>query len=216
MFAAQCVEVMQSTSTSTQQLFPSHQLCLPDAELLWFPTWLRLAQSRSYFYALNRHVEWEQTRISIGGKSVLIPRLNAWYGDAGASYRYSGARFEPHPWIRPLQTLRARLQRLTAMTFNSALVNLYRSGSDSVGWHADDEPELGRNPIIASISFGGSRRFILKHKRDPSIPKQELLLSNGSLLIMSGSTQHCWRHCIPKTARDVAPRINITFRRVTV
>ena len=205
----------QAATALSRQLFATCQIDLPDSQLFWFPNWLGPAQSQAYFQALQRRVAWEQTAINIAGKLIPIPRLNAWYGDPGASYRYSGVDFQPLPWLRPLNLLRLRLQRLTGMTFNSALINLYRSGRDSVGWHADDEPELGQDPVIASISLGGTRRFVLKHKRDQSIPPKELALVNGSLLIMAGRTQHSWRHCVPKTARDVTPRINITFRQVT-
>lgn len=147
------------------------------------------------------------------GREVDSPRLSAWIGDAGAVYRYSGADFTPCPWNHALSVLRVRLQEELGVPFNSVLANLYRDGRDAMGWHSDDEPELGPRPVIASVSLGGVRRFALKHRRDAAL-KGVLELPHGSLLVMSGDTQRLYRHALPRTSRVVAPRINLTFRQV--
>lgn len=148
------------------------------------------------------------------GRQVAIPRLQAWYGDPNCTYRYSGLQLNPLPWTPDLLQLKARVEKLCQHTFNSVLLNLYRTGSDSNGWHSDDEKELGEQPVIASLSLGETRRFRLRHKYDKDIAPINLNLSSGSLLCMSGHSQSCWQHCIPKTARTVGPRINLTFRNI--
>lgn len=140
------------------------------------------------------------------------PRLEAWYGDAGASYSYSGLAHEPLPWTPELQRLRERVEVAAGTTFNSVLANLYRDGNDSNGWHADDESELGEQPVIASLSLGAARRFLLRHRA--SVERVEVVLEAGSLLLMRGKTQQCWKHSVPKQRTVHAPRINLTFRRV--
>ena len=137
-----------------------------------------------------------------------IPRLTAWHGAAG--YVYSGIRLTPAAWTPPLLELKALAERLAGERFNSVLLNLYRDGRDSVSWHADNEPGLGRDPVIASLSLGAVRRFQLKHRRLDE--RLALDLPHGSCLIMAGATQHHWLHQLPKTTRPVGPRINLTFR----
>jgi len=139
---------------------------------------------------------------------VAIPRLTAWHGEKG--YVYSGIRLEPAPWNEPLLELEAIAEELAWAPFNSVLLNLYRDGRDSVSWHADNEPGLGYNPVIASVSLGAQRRFQLRHRRSGA--RVSLDLPHGSCLIMAGATQHHWLHQLPKTARPVGPRINLTFR----
>lgn len=141
---------------------------------------------------------------------MAIPRLQAWYGDNYQAYTYSGLTMKALPWTPELGELRKRIEQHTGFLFNSCLANLYRDGNDTVGWHSDDEPELGVNPTIASLSLGESRDFQLKHK----ITKEKLTipLKTGGLLLMSGETQHYWQHCIPRTKRVKSPRINLTFR----
>ena len=146
------------------------------------------------------------------GRVVPAPRLEAWYGDEGASYTYSGLAHEPLPWTHELHELRSRVESETGASFNSVLANLYRDGNDSNGWHADDEDELGAEPIIASLSFGTPRRFLLRHRA--SRETVELALNPGSLLVMRGLTQQCWQHSIPKQRAVHQARINLTFRRV--
>jgi len=164
------------------------------------------------FEQLKESLAWDQTRIRMAGKLILIPRLNAWYGDEDAEYRYSGTHFRPLPWIDLLIRIRQLVEQRSGRRFNSVLANLYRDGQDSVAWHADDEPELGRDPFIASLSLGQVRRFQLKHRRDRSISRIDLDLRDNSLLLMGGSLQHHWIHQIPKTRKVVGPRINLTFR----
>jgi len=157
---------------------------------------------------LLSEVDWRQDTARIVGREVPLPRLTAWYGDAG--YRYSGIDNPPQPWLPLLAELKARAEDLACTTFNSVLANLYRDGRDSMGWHSDDEPSLGRNPVIASLSFGAVRRFRLKHKREPM--SLTLDLEPGSCLVMAGALQHHWRHALPKTRKPVGPRVNLTFR----
>ncbi len=163
---------------------------------------------------LRHGIEWQQEEILIFGRRRLVPRLVAWHGDPLARYTYSGTGHEPRPWTATLLEIRARVEALTGVAFNSVLLNLYRDGADSMGWHADDEPELGRNPQIASVSLGATRRFRLQHRRRKS-ETLSLDLGHGSLLLMAGETQHHWRHRVPKTAAPVGERINLTFRRIS-
>lgn len=184
---------------------------LHGATLLYRPAWLPLAQADALFEDLGQGLPWSVHRIRMFGRHVDSPRLSAWIGDAAAVYRYSGADFLPHPWNDALSSLRERLQNELGMPFNSVLANLYRDGRDAMGWHSDDEPELGPQPVIASISLGGVRRFVLRHRQDPAL-RSALELPHGSLLVMAGDTQRCYRHALPRTAKPVAPRINLTFR----
>jgi alkylated DNA repair dioxygenase AlkB len=154
-------------------------------------------------------IDWRQDEARIMGRTVALPRLTAWYGDAG--YRYSGIDNPPRPWLPLLLELKGIAERLAEARFNSVLLNLYRDGRDGMGWHSDDERPLGAEPVIASLSFGATRRFRLKHKTRPDLVLA-LDLPPGSCLIMAGTLQHHWRHALPKTARPVGPRVNLTFR----
>ena len=169
---------------------------------------LQLASER-----IRAELEWENHRIRIFGREVESPRLSCWMGDPDATYTYSGTRFAPKPWTPLLQRLRDRAAAACGMPFNSVLCNLYRGGRDYMGWHSDDEPELGPEPVIASLSLGAPRRFLFRLRKDHSV-KHELLLEHGSLLIMRGHTQRDWQHSLPKTAKPVGERINLTFRRI--
>ena len=144
------------------------------------------------------------------GRRIAMPRLTAWYGDPGASYVYSGIANQPLPWTESLRALRVRVTMHTGSRFNSALLNLYRDGTDSLAWHADDEPELGRAPTLASLSLGATRRFRIRQRRTRESIGVDL--EAGSLIVMTGTSQRDWEHCVPKTARTVGERINITFR----
>ncbi len=151
----------------------------------------------------------------IFGRPRLVPRLVAWHGDPGATYTYSGTPHEPLPWTPALEQVRRRVQELSGLQFNAVLLNLYRDGRDGMGWHADDEPELGPDPAIASVSLGAVRRFCLRHRRRKGL-RTDLSLPHGSLLLMTGATQGHWVHALPKTAVPVGERINLTFRRVGI
>ena len=169
--------------------------------------------AREWFKRVHQEVVWERHRLRLFGREVDSPRLSCWIGDADAVYTYSGTRFTPHPWTSACGELRDGISVLCGEKYNSVLCNLYRDGRDSMGWHSDDEPELGAQPCIASLSLGAARRFRLRHRRDPGL-RLELELAPGSLLLMSGTTQRYYRHDLPKSARVTEPRINLTFRKV--
>jgi len=162
---------------------------------------------------LRAEIDWRQEAILLFGARHAVPRLVAWHGDPGATYRYSGVDHHPLPWTDTLAAIRERVESLSGHRFNSVLLNLYRDGRDGMGWHADDEPELGPEPVIASVSLGATRRFRMRHRRH----RDRVLtidLAHGSLLLMQGPTQHHWLHSVPKTSRPVGERINLTFRRI--
>jgi len=161
---------------------------------------------------LIAEVPWRSEEVVMWGRRALQPRLTAWYGDAGASYAYSGIQLHPLPWTPILLDIKARIEETVGSTFNSVLLNYYRDNRDSIGFHSDDEPELGERPVIASLSLGEERMFILKHKRLKLVSPVHLRLASGSLLLMKGDTQRCWRHGILKQSRSCGPRINLTFR----
>lgn len=169
-------------------------------------------ESDFFFNRLHKSVLWTQERMKLYGKEVKFPRLTAWYGDKGYSYSYSGLTLQPHPWIEELLMIKKRVEPVADETFNSVLLNLYRNESDSISWHSDDEKALGRHPIIASVNFGDTRTFHLKHNETKE--KISLQLSHGSLLIMREAMQHHWKHQVPKTKKLKCPRINLTFRRI--
>lgn len=276
---------------SQSSLFDSVQyekIILDHGELWWIPNWLSSDEADNFFQILNKETQWQQSTIRIANQNKLIPRLNAWYGDKGASYRYSGVHFNPLPMTETLSTLKQRVEESyqsiisekfnelqktvnsnygdepetfskaisnrknssirknksnstnktkpdqlvqnelsginQSIAFNSALLNLYRDGNDSVAWHADDEPELGPSPQIASISLGESRRFLLKPNRkkfsaaENSVSQRqktiELDLTSGSLLFMLDDLQQYWLHSVPKQRGCANARINVTFRQV--
>lgn len=192
-------------------LFPQD---LPDADVRHLAGWLPPAQAGALQAALLRDIAWEVHRIRMFGRWVDSPRLSCWIGDAEARYRYSGTDFLPHPWPALLLPLRDRLQEELGTSFNSVLLNRYRDGDDGMGWHSDDEPELGPQPVIASLSLGAARRFLLRRRDDHAL-KTTYLLGHGDLLVMSGSTQAHYQHALPKSARVQAERINLTFRLIT-
>lgn len=185
---------------------------LPDAEVALFSEFFSPAESDQLFARLLANTQWGQGEIKLYGKFHPEPRLTAWHGDEGKQYSYSGLTLHPLPWTETLLTIKARVDEAAGVTFNSVLLNLYRDGRDSNGWHQDNEPELGRNPVIASVSLGATRRFQMRHKRRADLPRFDIDLEHGSLLLMSGPTQHFWQHQIPKTAKPVGQRINLTFR----
>jgi alkylated DNA repair dioxygenase AlkB len=162
-----------------------------------------------------RNLKWKQDHIRLFGKVVPLPRLTSWYGDPGASYSYSGINSTPNPWNAGLLHLKKLIEDATGSSFNSVLLNWYRDGSDSLSWHADDEKELGAEPIIASANFGASRDFMLRRKDN----KRKLIsirLQHGSFLVMRGKTQENWEHSVPKRKSTRSSRFNLTFRRIAV
>ncbi|KPJ93687.1 MAG: hypothetical protein AMJ53_06790 [Gammaproteobacteria bacterium SG8_11] len=166
----------------------------------------------NYYQRLMRDIQWQEEHYTIYGKRVTAPRLVAWYGDPQATYSYSGIPHTPLPWLPLLAELKTQVEQQCQHSFNSVLCNLYRDGQDSMGWHADKEPELGQNPYIASLSFGETRLFKLRHNKTKQTI--DILLENGSLLLMGGELQHHWRHSVPKTTKAKQPRINLTFRKI--
>ncbi|MEO1289672.1 MAG: alpha-ketoglutarate-dependent dioxygenase AlkB [Chloroflexota bacterium] len=189
----------------------AQQLTMNNADVIFYPHFLTSNEASTLFTTLEHDVAWQQSEIEMFGKTIQLPRLTAWYGDEGNTYSYSGVSHTPLAWIPPLATLKIQVEAIAKVNFNSVLLNLYRDGKDSVGWHSDDEPELGTNPVIASISLGGEREFQFRHKDNPE-ERHSLVLTSGSLLLMQGATQHHWKHRIPKTKKEIAPRINMTFR----
>lgn len=188
-------------------------LAMPDAEVLFYPVLFDSAESDHFLDRLTQHIAWEQQNIHLFGKAVTVPRLVAWYGDAGKAYSYSGVTMQPLAWTDDLLQIKQRVEATTRMTFNSVLLNRYRDENDSVSWHADDEAELGTNPVIASVSFGAERPFQFKHKQRADL-RQSVTLTSGSLLLMRAATQHYWKHRIPKRKQACGPRINLTFRTI--
>ena len=186
---------------------------LAGAELAFDDGWMAKSEADALFAGLRHAIPWEVHRIRLFGRNVDSPRLSCWIGDPGTGYSYSGAHFDPNPWPIALRAIRSRLTGELCIDFNSVLANLYRDGRDSMGWHSDDEPELGAQPVIASLSLGVTRRFVLKHRSDPS-RKFALELPHGSLLLMRGATQANYRHALPRTAKPVGPRVNLTFRQI--
>ena len=174
--------------------------------LLFDPDFLPPANADVLFGRLLDSVPWEQS----GRPGRRFPRLTAWYADPGLTYSYSGVTHHAFPWTPELLAVKTRAEVAAGVSWNSLLLSLYRDGQDSIGFHADDEPELGTNPVIGSVSLGAERRFVLKHPA--SGEKLEFDLPHGSLLVMGGASQHHWRHGVPKTRKPVGPRINLTFR----
>ena len=190
----------------------SERLPVVDGELLFWP---QTELGMAYEHLLERLMAespWRQEEISIYGKAYRQPRLSAWHGDLG--YSYSGIRLEPEPWTSTLLDIRERVEKLAGHQFNSVLLNYYRDQNDKMGMHSDDETELGRQPVIASLSLGESRTLLLRHKTRKDLATIKLPLPSGSLLVMRGDTQHHWRHGINAERAHCGPRINLTFRTI--
>lgn len=198
-----------------ESLFENHsepiQFDVPDAEIIYYPRFFEALESDELYQELLQSIPWQQDDIKVFGKIHAQPRLTALFGNEGKSYSYSKINMQPHPWNQLLLYLKQKVAAVSETEFTTVLLNLYRDGKDSNGWHADNEKELGKNPIIASLSFGAARYFHLQHNNIKEM-KIKLLLEHGSLLIMKGTTQHFWKHQIPKTAKPIDPRINLTFR----
>lgn len=197
----------------SSSLFPISGELLPgDGSAVLFPDFLCESDADKYFAGLHNNTPWEQNFIRLFGKEVSEPRLSTWHAEADLAYTYSGVPRTPHPWKEPLSSLRTACEAHTGQSFNGALLNLYRTGLDAMGWHSDDEAVNGPNPVIASISLGAERRFDFRHKQSREVIS--VVLPQGSLLVMSGACQTFWLHRIAKTTRQTEPRINVTFRRL--
>jgi alkylated DNA repair dioxygenase AlkB len=186
-------------------------LNLPDAAIIYYPDFFDNNEADAIFSELKTAIPWQQDDITVFGKTHRQPRLTALFGNEGKPYSYSNIKMQPHSWTPLLQKIKSYVEQVADANFTTVLLNMYRDGKDSNGWHADNEKELGKNPIIASVSFGTARTFQLKHNTILGL-KQTILLEHGSLLLMKGTTQHFWKHQIPKTSRPIGSRINLTFR----
>jgi alkylated DNA repair dioxygenase AlkB len=191
--------------------YQSNNLLPYDGYAFLIDDFLSQSNANDVFQQLRSKIQWEQKEIIMFGKRVNQPRLIAWHGDK--SYTYSGVTLAPLPWTQQLLTLKQQVEVAAHASFNSALLNLYRNGQDSMGWHQDNERSLGHQPIIASVSLGESRKFKFKHCQQPN-HNVDVVLRHGSLLIMSGMTQHLWKHCLPKSKKVENERLNITFRQI--
>ena len=187
-----------------------HRIELPGADVTFAPAWLAREEADALLARLIDELPWEVHRIRMFGRVVDSPRLSAWIGDEDATYRYSGSRFVPHPWTPVLARLRERVAEACGGRFNSVLANLYRDGGDRMGWHSDDEPELGPEPLIASLSLGAERTFRFRAKAGGE--PVAIGLPHGSLLRMGGGTQRLYKHELPVRRRVFGPRVNLTFR----
>lgn len=183
----------------------------PDVQLV--PEFLSSADADRVYALLERLPGWKQDHIRVYGKTHPLPRLHRWFADSGEKYRWSGIDMQPEPFPPLVRDVLRRLREESGVEFNTALGNLYRSGADAVSWHSDDEPDLGPDPVIASLSLGATRRFLLRKKEDHHATIS-FELTHGSLVWMSGPTQRVWEHSIPKTSRSVGPRVNLTFRSI--
>ncbi len=196
-------------------LFSDHSetinLELPNAQVSYYPNLFRPYMTENIFNKLIKEIAWQQDTIKVFGKDFLQPRLTALYASNTKPYSYSNITMHPQVFTPTLANIKQTIEQVAGTSFTTCLCNLYRNGKDSNGWHADDEKELGNNPIIASVSFGATRTFKFRSKANHKL-QHKLELTSGSLLLMAGATQHYWQHQIPKTTKTIAPRINLTFR----
>lgn len=184
---------------------------IKDGELYYDRFFFSNIEANKYFNLLKKEIQWRQDNIKIFGKIYPQPRLTALYANNNKSYSYSNIKMQPITFTPTLFDIKSKIEKRLNSQFTSCLLNLYRNGQDSNGWHADNEKELGLNPVIASLSLGAERVFHMKHRNDKK-EKLKINLTNGSLLVMRGKTQHHWLHQIPKTRKKVGERINLTFR----
>lgn len=190
---------------------PSANLLPFQGVVRYYPAFFTEAESDRYFQALEQEIAWKQEPITIFGKAVMQPRLTAWYGDSDKAYTYSGITMRPYAWTATLLAIKQRIEAVARVNFTSVLLNLYRDGQDSMGWHRDNERELGDKPTIGSVSFGATRTFQLRPYTGKE-PLRSVPLNHGSLLLMEDVTQQYWEHRIPKTTKPMRARINLTFR----
>jgi alkylated DNA repair dioxygenase AlkB len=204
------VSILTRQPQGDNQQYLAQQFSLPDASVTLWPNWLDAARSMALLQILQSQLPWSQDSILLFGKKVKIPRQQVWMGDNHCRYRYSGATFEPVPWHPQVKQLADKVGQFLQQPFNCVLLNLYASGQQHMGWHADNEPELGQDPTIASVSLGVSRRFELKHRAQPW--QLSLNLDPGSLLLMAANCQQHWLHRLPKQSKVHQSRLNLTFR----
>jgi len=209
-----CLCLEEAFTLKPQSIFDLINLAPYDGELYLIKQFYSSPEAQLLFTELQSSLAWQEEAIFIFGKSVKVPRLMCWIGDTDAYYRYSGVDHQPSPWTQSLQAIRQRVEQQCQHSFNSVLANLYRDGQDSMGCHADNEKELGLNPLIASLSLGEERLFRLHHKQRKE--RLDMFLQNGDLLIMAGALQHHWLHSLPKTKKSKNPRINLTFRKIFI
>jgi len=183
---------------------------IKNGEYIYLPNFFSKVESDYLLKNLRANILWKQESMNMYGKRIDFPRLTAWYGDNDKPYSFSGITLQPHPWTPEILTIKSKIEPKANIIFNSVLLNLYRNGNDSISWHTDAEPELGKNPIIGSVNFGETRKFQLRHIITKE--KLEIDLTHGSLLIMQGELQHFWQHQVPKTSKKINERINLTFR----
>lgn len=183
---------------------------IKNGEYVYFPNFLDWDTANDFLEAFKNTIEWKQESMNMYGKQVLFPRLTSWYGDNDKPYSFSGIKLSPHPWSKELLEIKELIEPICEVEFNSVLLNLYRDGNDSISWHTDAEKELGKNPLIASVNFGAERKFQIRHNE--TLEVHEIILKNGSLLIMKGELQHFWKHQVPKQKGIIKERINLTFR----
>jgi alkylated DNA repair dioxygenase AlkB len=183
---------------------------IENGEFQFYPGFFNKNESDVFLMELKNSVLWKQESMNMYGKKIDFPRLTSWYGENDKPYSFSGITLQPNPWTDDMLKIKEKIERLSTVCFNSVLLNLYRNGNDSISWHTDAEKELGFNPVIASVNFGATRKFQLRHIKTKK--KLELELSHGSVLIMQGELQHFWQHQVPKTSKPANERINLTFR----
>ena len=183
-------------------------------EFCYYKNFYDIGSSKIILNNLHSNIKWTNDKVKMYGKSLILKRRVAWYADSGKSYTYAGLKKDPITFTKELNSIKAKVERKTNVVFNSVLLNDYENGQVGMGWHSDDEKELGKNPTIASLSFGASRDMLFKSKNNPSLKVIKILIENGSLLVMKGKTQHLWQHSIPKRLKVKQRRINLTFRTI--
>ncbi|SFN34273.1 alpha-ketoglutarate-dependent dioxygenase AlkB family protein [Salegentibacter flavus] len=186
---------------------------LKNAQLRYVPDFFNSEEANFYFERLQQEIPWKQDKIKLFGKEHFQPRLSSFFAEQDVNYAYSGLELKPKDFSEEILQIKKSVEKFSRLTFNSCLANLYRDGQDSMGWHSDNEKELGENPVIASVSYGAERIFHLKNKIDKNL-KEKISLAHGSLLLMEGATQHNWKHQLPKTKKNIGPRLNLTFRKI--
>ena len=187
------------------------RVALAHAEVWLYPGAFPPSEAEMYFLNLQGKLDWQERTIKLFGQQIKSPRLSVWYGSH--SYTYSGLRWPARPLTHELIKIRENVEMLAGQEFNGVLCNLYRDGEDSMGWHSDNEPELGSDPVLASVVFGARRRFVFRKKKE-KVQKKEVILGDGDVLLMGSGTQSNWQHSVLKTSKKVEARINLTFRRV--